>query len=57
MLCTKEAEAEAEEKIKLKQYVSLRSKGRHNQQSDTSYFQIVNFQLLCQFSSIPAAPV
>jgi hypothetical protein len=23
-------EAEAEEKIKLKQYVSLRSKGRHN---------------------------
>jgi hypothetical protein len=24
------AEAEAEEKIRLKQYVSLRSKGRHN---------------------------
>jgi hypothetical protein len=25
-----EAEEEAEEKIRLKQYVSLRSKGRHN---------------------------
>jgi hypothetical protein len=25
-----EAEVEAEEKIRLKQYVSLRSKGRHN---------------------------
>jgi hypothetical protein len=29
-LCWEEAEEEAEEKIRLKQYVSLRSKGRHN---------------------------
>ena len=29
-LCWEEAEAEEEEKIRLKQYVSLRSKGRHN---------------------------
>jgi hypothetical protein len=28
--CKEAEEAEAEEKIRLKQYVSLRSKGRHN---------------------------
>jgi hypothetical protein len=30
-------ETEAEEKIRLKQYVSLRSKGRHNYFNDTTY--------------------
>jgi hypothetical protein len=48
-------EAEAEEKIRLKQYVSLRSKGRHNNNvsehlSSTSVlvgFVLLNFSFMC----------
>jgi hypothetical protein len=34
-----EAEVEEEEKIRLKQYVSLRSKGRHNYLNSTKIFE------------------
>jgi hypothetical protein len=34
-------EAEAEEKIRLKQYVSLRSKGRHNNDNALSPFLLI----------------
>ena len=38
-------EAEAEEKIRLKQYVSLRSKGRHKNAVEQEYLDIYNKKL------------
>ena len=41
-----EAEAEAEEKIRLKQYVSLHSKGRHNNEFTIDSGKILSSQLI-----------
>jgi hypothetical protein len=42
-----EAEAEAEEKIWLKQYVSLRSKGRHNYKKRFLNHMVVQYHDFC----------